>query len=147
MNRAEQAAEYMRGGLNCAQSVVKAFSAELGAEEDAVVRMASSFGGGMARNGYVCGAVSGAAIVLGARYGFSDPAESGARAKIAAKVNALIAQFQKANGAVLCRELLSIDPKNPEDWKRVGEAGVFANQCPLYVQSAAQLVEEILKEQ
>ncbi|MBN2084795.1 MAG: C_GCAxxG_C_C family protein [Anaerolineales bacterium] len=146
MDRSDQAAEHMRGGWNCAQSVVKAFSAELGVEEEAVVRMAASFGGGMARNGYVCGAVSGAAIVLGARCGFSDPADTEARTKNVAKVNALIEKFQKENGAVLCRELLSIDPKNPEDWKRVGEAGAFANKCPLFVQSAAKILEEILAE-
>ncbi len=145
MDKSKQAAEYMRGGLNCAQSVVKAYAAELGTGEDLAVKMASSFGGGIARNGYVCGAVSGAAFILGARYGFTDPAEPGAREKTYAKVNALIERFQKENGAVQCRDLLGIDPKNPEDWKRVREAGAFANKCPLFVQSAAKLLEEILK--
>jgi C_GCAxxG_C_C family probable redox protein len=144
MDKSEQAAEFMRGGFNCAQSVVKAFAPELGASEEAAVRMATSFGGGMGRNGLVCGAVAGAAFVLGARYGFSELPESGARDKTYAKVNALIERFQKEYGTVLCRELLSIDPKNPEDWKRVREAGAFANQCPLFVKSAAKLVEEIL---
>jgi hypothetical protein len=57
----------------------------------------------------------------------------------------LIERFQKENGAVQCRDLLGIDPKNPEDWKRVREAGAFTNKCPLFVQSAAKLLEEILK--
>jgi len=147
MEKSKQAAEYMRGGLNCAQSVVKAYAGEVGADENLAVKMASSFGGGIGRNGYVCGAVSGAAFILGARYGFTDPAEPGAREKTYAKVNALIERFQKENGAVQCRDLLGIDPKNPEDWKRVREAGAFADKCPLFVQSAAKLVEEILKEQ
>ena len=147
MEKSKQAAEYMRGGLNCAQSVVKAYAGEVGADENLAVKMASSFGGGMGRNGYVCGAVSGAAFILGARYGFTDPAEPGAREKTYAKVSALIERFQKENGAVQCRDLLGIDPKNPEDWKRVREAGAFADKCPLFVQSAAKLVEEILKEQ
>jgi C_GCAxxG_C_C family probable redox protein len=145
MDRAEQAAEYMRGGLNCAQSVVKAFAGELETEENAAVKMAASFGAGLARNGYVCGAVSGAALVLGARYGFSDPAEPGARERIYAKVNAMLERFQKEYGTVLCRELLAIDPKDPEEWKRVREAGAFADKCPLYVQFAAQLTEELLE--
>jgi C_GCAxxG_C_C family probable redox protein len=145
MDRAEQAAAYMRGGLNCAQSVVKAFAAELGPEENLAVKMAASFGGGMGRNGYVCGAVSGAAFILGARYGFTDPADPGAREKTYAKVNALIERFQKENGAVQCRELLGIDPKNPEEWKRVREAGAFADKCPLYVQFAAKITEALLE--
>ncbi len=146
MNKAEQAAEYMRGGLNCAQSVVKAYAAEMGFDDNLAVKMASSFGGGMGRNGYVCGAVSGAAFVLGARYGFTDPAEPGAREKTYAKVNALIERFQKENGAVQCRDLLGIDPKNPEEWKRVREAGAFTNKCPLFVQSVAKILDEILAE-
>ncbi len=144
MEKSEQAAEYMRGGLNCAQSVVKAFAAELGPEENLAVKMAASFGGGMGRNGYVCGAVSGAAFILGARYGFTDPAEPGAREKNYAKVTALIERFQKEHGTVLCRELLGIDPKKPEDWKRVREAGAFTGKCPLFVQSAAKITEELL---
>ncbi len=147
MDKAKQAGEYMRGGLNCAQSVVKAYAGELGDGGNLAVKMASSFGGGMGRNGYVCGAVTGAALILGARFGFTDPAESGARDKTYDKVNALIERFQKENGTVLCRDLLGIDPKNPEDWKRARDAGAFTKKCPLFVQSAAKLVEEILKEQ
>ncbi|MGB7538832.1 MAG: C-GCAxxG-C-C family protein [Anaerolineales bacterium] len=145
MDRAERAAAYMRGGLTCAQSVVKAFAGELEMEENAAVKMASSFGAGLACNGYVCGAVSGAALVLGARFGFTDPAESGARERIYGKVNGMLERFQKEHGTILCRELLAIDPKNPEEWKRVREAGAFTAKCPLYVESAAKLVEDILK--
>ena len=145
MDRAELAAETMRTGFNCCQSVVKAFASEFGAPEDAVVRMASSFGGGMGRNGYVCGAVSGAALVLGARYGYSDLSETDARENNYSKVTALIEQFRKENGTILCRELLSIDPKNIEDWKRARDAGAFANQCPLLVRSAARILESLLE--
>jgi C_GCAxxG_C_C family probable redox protein len=146
MDRAEEAAAFMRGGFNCAQSVVKAFAGELGSEENAAVKMAAAFGGGMGRNGYVCGAVSGAAFILGARYGFVDPAEPGAREKTYAEVTALLGQFQKEHGTVMCRELLGIDPKNPEEWKRVREAGAFTNQCPLFVHSAARILDGILAE-
>jgi|WetSurMetagenome_2_1015567.scaffolds.fasta_scaffold280931_2 C_GCAxxG_C_C family probable redox protein len=145
MEKSEQAAGYMRAGFNCAQSVVKTFAPEAGAPEVAAVRMAASFGGGMGRNGLVCGAVTGAAIILGARYGFSELPESGARDKAYDKVNALIEQFQKENGSVLCRELLSIDPKNPEDWKRARDSGAFINRCPLFVQSASRILEALLK--
>jgi C_GCAxxG_C_C family probable redox protein len=144
MGRAETAAENMRKGFNCAQSVVKAFASELGAPEGAAVRMAATFGGGMGRNGLVCGAVSGAALVLGARFGFDDPAEPGGRERAYARMNALIEQFQKEHGSVMCRELLAIDPKDPEEWDRARERGAFQNRCPLLVRSAAKMAEDLL---
>jgi C_GCAxxG_C_C family probable redox protein len=144
MNRPETAAETMRKGFNCAQSVVKAFAAELGVPEDTAAKMAASFGAGMGRNGLVCGAVAGAAIILGARCGFADPAEKGGRERIYGRVDDLLERFRKEHGSVLCRELLAIDPKNPAEWKRVGEAGAFDRRCPLFVQSAVRITEELL---
>jgi C_GCAxxG_C_C family probable redox protein len=144
MDRAELAADYMRNGFNCAQSIVKAYAAELNADEDSVVRMAASFGGGMGRNGYVCGALSGAAFVIGARYGNVDPADTAAREKAYAAVNDLLERFRKEHHTVLCRELLSIDLKIPEELKRAREAGVFRNRCPVFVLAAGRILEEIL---
>jgi hypothetical protein len=36
--------------------------------------------------------------------------------------------------------------KNPEELKKAREAGVFAKQCPLYVLSAATILESIINE-
>jgi C_GCAxxG_C_C family probable redox protein len=145
MGRAETAAEYMRGGLNCAQSIVKAFSTELAMEESDAVKMAASLGAGLGRNGYVCGALSGAALVIGARYGNSDPADTAGRDKAYATADALLEKFKKEYHTVLCRELLSIDLKNPAELNRAREAGVFRNQCPLFVLSAGRILEDILE--
>jgi C_GCAxxG_C_C family probable redox protein len=144
MDRAETAAEIMRKGLNCSQSVVKAFASELGVPEDAAVKMAASFGGGMGRHGYVCGAVSGAAIVIGSKFGNCDPADTAARDKAYAAVGSLLEKFQAEHGTVLCRELIKFNLRNPEELKRAREQGVFANQCPVFVRSAAKILEEIL---
>jgi C_GCAxxG_C_C family probable redox protein len=146
MDRSMEAAQFMRDkGFNCAQSVVKAFSAELGVPEDAAVKMAASFGAGLGRNGLVCGAVTGAAVVLGARFGFDDPAAPDGRERIYAKVTALLDRFQQQHGSILCRELLAIDPKNPEEWKRIRREGKHDQLCPLFVQSCAEILEELLR--
>jgi C_GCAxxG_C_C family probable redox protein len=144
MNNGEQAAEYMRGGLNCAQSVVKAYVSVLGAEENAAVKMATAFGGGLGRCGYVCGALSGAAIVLGAKLGNSDPADPAARDRAYAAAGKLLDEFQAEHGAVLCRELTGFNLRDPESMKRAREQGVFANQCPAFLKTTARIVDEIL---
>jgi C_GCAxxG_C_C family probable redox protein len=145
VSKAEQAAEFMRGGFNCAQSVVKAFGSELDAQEDAVVGMASGFGGGVGRTGEICGALTGAALVLGARFGHADPAETGKRETTYAAVQKLLDAFRKEHGTVLCRELIGADMRDPEALARARAEGVFSRKCPMLVESSARILGEILQ--
>jgi C_GCAxxG_C_C family probable redox protein len=144
MDRAEIAIATMGSGFNCAQSILKAYAAELSVEEDLAVRMASPFGGGLGRNGYVCGAVSGAALVIGARFGNADAADTAARDRAYAAVSKLMEKFQEEHHTVLCRELISFDINTSEGYLRAREAGVFQNRCPLFLRSVGKLLDEIL---
>ena len=73
MTKGELAKEYFEKGYNCAQSVALAFKDEMGLDETTVAKLASSFGGGVARMREICGAVSGGAFVIGMLKGYSDP--------------------------------------------------------------------------
>ena len=68
--RGEIARKYFLEGYNCTQSVVLAFQDVLDIEREALLRMASSFGGGMGRLREVCGAVSGMFMLAGCLYGY-----------------------------------------------------------------------------
>ena len=59
MSYAECAAQNFLNGYNCAQAVLLAFSDLTKLDPDTARRIASGFGGGMARMREVCGAVSG----------------------------------------------------------------------------------------
>ena len=106
MSRSDLAVSYFKRGFNCAQSVVMAFSDLIGMGEGESAKLASSFGGGLGRMREVCGAVSGMAIVLGVLYGYDDPKKPGAVAEHYARVQELADAFRKANGSIVCRELL-----------------------------------------
>ena len=69
MDHGEKAVKLFESGYNCAQAVAAAFADVTGLEEKQAARMASAFGGGMGRLREVCGAVTGAAVVLGLRHG------------------------------------------------------------------------------
>jgi C_GCAxxG_C_C family probable redox protein len=146
MERAQQARDYMTGGYNCAQSVVKAYAGETHIDETDLIHLAFPFGGGFGRQGLVCGAVSGAAMILGSVYGpkVQDPAVY--RETIYRLTNELINRFQSANGAYLCRDLLHLDISKPEQAKTARETGVFTTLCPVFVQSAAEILEAMLVE-
>jgi C_GCAxxG_C_C family probable redox protein len=124
--------------------MIKAYASELKVDEDAVVRMASPFGGGLGRNGYVCGAVAGAAMLIGARFGNADAADTAARDRAYAAAGKLMEKFQAEHHTVLCRELIAFDINTPEGYQSARAAGVFQNRCPLFLRSAGKLLDEIL---
>lgn len=63
---AEVAVSNYRSKMNCAEAIVKAFDDVCALGIGTNVKLASGFGGGMGQAGDVCGALSGAVIVLGA---------------------------------------------------------------------------------
>ncbi len=103
---ANLASGYYESGYNCCQGVVLAYSDVLGIEKDILLKMSSSFGGGMGKMGEVCGAVSGMFIVLGLIEGNTDPKNSDAKITHYANVRKLAEEFKAKNGNLRCRDLL-----------------------------------------
>ena len=72
----ELAEQYHTQGNNCVESVIKACNDSMNLRlPDESIRMASVMGGGIGRSGCVCGALSGACLVIGSLVGRLDPAE------------------------------------------------------------------------
>ena len=67
-SKVEKSANYFKNGFNCAQAVLAAFAEGFGLSEEMALKVATQFGGG-ARKGEMCGAVSGALMVLGLKFG------------------------------------------------------------------------------
>lgn len=107
MTHSELAKKYFNSGYNCSQSVLLAFSDLTGLEAETAARLASSFGGGLARMREVCGAVSGGAMVLGLLCGYSDPEDHSAKKEHYALVRDFAERFRSANGSIICRSLLA----------------------------------------
>ena len=147
MNKPELASEYLKKGYNCAQSVIKAYAGDVGMnnEEDAV-KMASVLGGGIGRTGHVCGAVSGAALVIGMKFGSTDNTAKHARAKAYQKAKELLEKFAAQNKSILCNDLLGYDISTDEGLKQARESGVMVKKCPRLVFSAAKILESIINE-
>ena len=128
-------------GLNCAQSVLSAF-AQAGISEEAALLLASPFGGGIARQGQVCGALTGALMVLGLQRGNTTPEGKDETYRMAEE---FMQAFQKQHGATLCRELIGYDISTPEGLQAAREQEVFVRVCPALVNGAAGMLAEILK--
>lgn len=134
-------------GYNCAQSVVLAFSDLTDADEKMLARLSSSFGGGMGRLREVCGAVSGAFMVLGLLYGY-DGAETGAKkAEHYMMIQHFAERFSNETGSIVCRELLGLDKKkdSPIPDKRTAEY-YKKRPCKELVGLSAEILEEMIEE-
>ncbi|MFH1195709.1 MAG: C-GCAxxG-C-C family protein [bacterium] len=145
MTKPELAAEYMKSGYNCAQSIVKAFAADAGiTNEDELIKMAAPFGGGIGRNGFVCGALTGAALIIGKMYGNKEPSDLEGREKAYEAVNKLLDEFKMKHKSLLCKDLISIDMRNEKELTKAKEEGVFQTQCPVFLMTAGILLEKTL---
>jgi C_GCAxxG_C_C family probable redox protein len=143
LSRAEHAVTLFEAGANCAQAVRSAFAPLYGVDQGTAMRLAAAFGGRMARTGELCGAVSGALLVIGLRYGPDRPAQQ-ARETCYQVARAFLQRFQESQGALLCRDLLGCGILTPEGRKRVHEQGWIRERCPRFVRCAVELLEELL---
>jgi len=100
VNRVDRSAELFVSGCNCSQSVFTAFADELGLDECMAKRLSCGLGGGVGRMREVCGAVSAAAMVIGAKLGPDKTAAYPA-------IQDFCAKFKAEFGSIVCRDLLA----------------------------------------
>jgi C_GCAxxG_C_C family probable redox protein len=129
--------------FNCSQSVFSAFASQLGIQDEIALKLASPFGGGTAHQGHVCGAVTGALMVLGVQKGNATPETKEETYRLAEEY---IKRFQELHGSILCRELTGHDISKPVEMQKARDQGVFQTTCPGLVKDAAELASEFLDE-
>jgi C_GCAxxG_C_C family probable redox protein len=144
MSKSEHAVEQFESGLNCSQAVAGEFADELGVDADAAHRLACGFGGGMGRTGSVCGAVTGAVMVIGLAACDPDPRASTAKLHTYELVRSFLNEFQQRHGSTICRELLGCDIGTPEGHAQAQQDGLFRTRCPRYVEDAVEILEDLL---
>ena len=143
-SKSEAAVETFNKGFNCAQSVFSSHSAELGLDAVFAKKIGGAFGGGLSNNGEVCGAVAGALMLIGLKYGQHIEGDKDSKNRTGEKTNEYIQRFRKEYGSITCRGLLKLDLSIKEDAIKARESGVFKTLCPVFVKRSVELVEEIL---
>lgn len=101
----KRAIELFDAGFNCAQAVIGVFSDELNIDISTALRMAGGFGHGL-RSGEICGAFSGAAMLVGLRDGADDPGDQTAKNSCNAQTLELMRTLKARLGVCQCRDIL-----------------------------------------
>lgn len=106
--RTQKAVSLFEQGYNCAQSVFMAYADIFGVERELAAKLPTSFGGGMGRLREVCGALSGAFMLLGLKYPFTDVHNKALKNENYKKVQAVAGAFKQEMGSYICADLLHI---------------------------------------
>lgn len=149
MNEIERAGELFLEGFNCAQSVFTAFCHRFGMDEETAKRVSAGLGGGVGRMREVCGAVSGAAMVLGSVVSAVSGDDQENKAKNYELVREFAERFKKRHGGtVICRELLELDIPMESSAKPERRTAEYYKDrpCLKIVEDAAEILLEIIKE-
>jgi len=146
MTHEEKALGYFGDKFHCSQSVLAAYAPELGLTEEQALKIACCFNAGM-RKGEVCGACSGALMVIGALYGQSDKNDLESRSHANMLTERFLGRFRELNGTYICNEILGCDISTPEGVAYAREHGLFTTTCRDMVALAVRVLEEILAEE
>ena len=146
MSKVESATACFAEGFACSQAILAAYGEDFGIEREAALRLSDGFAGGIAGLGNICGAVSGALMVIGLKHGRTSASDREARAQTKRFVREFMSRFEARNGTTVCRELLGCDIDTPEKSQMAREKGLFTTVCPAMVRDAAEILEELLED-
>ena len=128
MKRIEKALELASNNYNCAQSVFTSYCDLYNVPEKLAKQISAGFGAGIGRTENICGAISGAIMLLGLKnykqFGSLDEKE-----KIYEISHKFINKFKDIHGSDNCEILLGLKEKNNFE-------------CSRYIQSACEILEK-----
>lgn len=133
-------------GFSCAQALLASYGKEFGIEPEIGLKLGTAFLGGTAQDGRLCGAVTGALMIIGLKYGQIKSEDKQAREKTINLSKELMAKFKSDNGTLLCKDLRGFDvstPEGREERDRRKKNGTMPD-CYKFVRNAAETMEELL---
>lgn len=144
-NHGVVAEELFRGGCNCSQAVVAAFEDVTGFDRETSLKVASALGGGMCRMREVCGAVSGAMIVLGMAEGDDTDSDHEKKTDLYKTGQGFAEAFKDELSSIVCRDLLGLpDGKSDATPEARTDSYYKKRPCAEIVRIAAETLEKFI---
>ena len=144
-SRCEEAVKCFHANFNCCQAVFATYSEQLGLNKETALKIASPFGGGIARMGDTCGAVTGALMLIGLKEGQYLSEDKESKEKCYRLSKELIGRFKELYGSIMCRDILSCDISTEVGQKFAKEHNLTNTLCPGFVRDASKIVENLLE--
>ena len=141
----EEVLEQFGDGLDCAQVVFRYWAERLGYDKKTACKLSTGFGAGMMQ-GETCGAVIGAYMAIGLKYGVAEEGPEGDDQKVATviKDTRFREKFLDKYSSSMCRELLGADFRTSEGQTIIQEKNLMTTFCPQLVADVCDILEEIM---
>lgn len=146
MSKLEKADSSFLNGFNCSQSIFSSYSEDFGLDRKTALRISTGFGAGMGYLAKTCGAVSGAIMVIGLKYGRDTLEDIEAKEKAYNLVREFVKRFIDAKGSILCKKLLKADISTNEGKQYAIDNNLFREICPDLVKKSVEILDQILNE-
>ena len=140
----ENIADSFMKGVDCSQIIMGEWADGLGLSKEDALKVSSAFGGGLGV-GESCGAIIGAMLVLGMKYGNSAANQQLQKDVLNAKRAEFLDKFKKAHAHFACRDLIGYDFSKPEDVPKILDSGILFEACPCFIRTACDILREIVE--
>jgi C_GCAxxG_C_C family probable redox protein len=142
-NRVEEALSNMQKYGSCCTGILATYSPGMGIDKDTAAGLGRGMAGGIGGLGNVCGAVSGAALVIGLKTTHENNISDGAAGmKTMEIVREFVSRFEERHASIICRELIGHDISTTEKSQAAMKANAF-NNCPKFIESAVIILDQM----
>lgn len=141
--REEKAIDSFRGGLNCSQAVLTAYSDDLNLDNNTALSISCGFGGGMGRLQQTCGAVTGSFMVIGIYNCKLVTDNKERKEKTYSMIQKFDDKFKAIHGTTDCKTLINCDIKSDEGHIFAKENHLFEIVCEKCIKDSMKIVDEL----
>jgi len=147
IKKENEALELFQSGCNCSQSVFGALAPLFGIDKNSSLLIASAFGGGIARTQQICGALTGALMALGLKYGRGENGTEEDKQRGYFYARKLMKEFEDKFGGINCIDLLDgLNMQLPADAAKIKALNLHNTRCSRFVQTAVIMADRIINE-
>lgn len=141
----KKAISSFKNGLNCAQSVVSAYTDEMKFDPGLALSLSCGFGGGMGRLQETCGAVTGSFMILGIHNCKKYQDNKDRKDKTYSMVREFSRRFKAIHGSTDCRTLLNCDLKTEEGQQYLREHNLHEVICEDCITNSIKIIQELIE--
>lgn len=149
MDRCELALQYHQSGYNCAQSTLMAFADLTKLTPETGFAVAGGLGGGFgATHQEVCGAASGAVMVLGMLHPHTAGTDAEGKRRVYGLTKEFLKRFrERFSGNSCCGDLLRARIEPTQETTPAAVRVGATKHCDILIVTAVEIVEELLSEE
>ena len=129
----------------CSEAVLMALAKHQNVKSDLIPRIATGFGAGIGRAGEVCGALAGAIMGLGIRFGRSKVEEEESDERPHAFAQTMVNLFITRYGHTRCCDLIGLNLAKEQDRQKYYAQELWKTKCRDFVQTTAGLAYDLLE--